>query len=456
MAPLTKLPDELIVAIFADVAYEDIFSLSKTCRHLRRIALPTLFHTITVTWATTERKNRILRNHSVGLLFRTIVQDSSLAALVKVVNLRVKDPSVYRLFEKPTDSYITPSEEALILKAVEIMAGQNKVYSKGIIFQDQPHLSAALLLQQCTGLQSLSIHALFLSDGILSHMIRMALMDPEPSKCLPWMKNMRSFTVEDGWGTPYLKQLPAVLRVEYHDATLLTTLQLLRTALRPGEVHLILSHTPNLAVLELDFLRPSSAQTLDLEILGLALYLTEEKLVRFTLRHEVFADEAVDVETLADVYEGTLCSLRTFYALTHLNISLGCLHGQTSAQEAPALADVLPPNLQQLTINDDLWGFDALNWKDCEIMEALKAFLTGERRAGGAANGDTDIKGVAWESGGEVGWKVATPELKEFVLDSRLRGWVYYDYLEDSEIREELRRKCKEEGLKCTFLFDES
>ncbi|KAF2492771.1 hypothetical protein BU16DRAFT_564086 [Lophium mytilinum] len=85
MASFNENSDELILAIVADVALEDIVSLSKTCRHLREIALPAFFYTVALTWATTQSRDRILPYPEAGLILRTVVRDSSLAALAKVM-----------------------------------------------------------------------------------------------------------------------------------------------------------------------------------------------------------------------------------------------------------------------------------------------------------------------------------------------------------------------------------
>jgi hypothetical protein len=129
-------------------------------------------------------------------------------------------------------------------------------------------------------------------------------------------------------------------------------------------------------------------------------------LADLTIRYSIFADEALDVESLSYVLHSSLGTLAAFSSLTGLHISLAVLFGQVSPPNAPPLASVLPPHLQRLTFFDDIWDYNAYyQWIDgIEIMALLRVFLEGA-------------------PGEEPCWKEATPELKVFVLDMSNNGW---------------------------------
>ncbi|KAM5383478.1 hypothetical protein ACJZ2D_002171 [Fusarium nematophilum] len=116
--------------------------------------------------------------------------------------------------------------------------------------------------------------------------------------------------------------------------------------------------------------------------------------------------------------------LRGMNALTDLDISFPLLYGQIHPKDAQPLAEVLPPSLKRLTINDDLWHYDAFyEWQGEPPMALLRTFLDG-------------------------GWRTATPELTEFELDKMGNGWIWYDD-DGQQPLGQLEDICKRRGLKC-------
>lgn len=141
--------------------------------------------------------------------------------------------------------------------------------------------------------------------------------------------------------------------------------------------------------------------------------------------------------------------------LPALNISLGVLFGQSRIDSIPSLVAVLPPHLQHLTINDDLWGFDAFKWTGPGVLAVLRTFLDGGRRLDGEWNKECwQGEDVPWESGATSNWEFATPELQEFVLDIRenVSGYPYWELAATKEV---VRQACDSQGLRCSILQGE-
>jgi hypothetical protein len=234
----------------------------------------------------------------------------------------------------------------------------------------------------------------------------------------------------------------------------LTVLQLRRSPALPSTLDLLLVATPGLITLEYDCLLPSSQTPFCLRTLRQGLNHIRATLMYLSIRCEVFADEAIEVEALGTVFVNKLGALHDFPALITIETSLAILYGQVQEVNVPLLANLLPPNLQHLTINDDLWGFYAFVWEGLEVMEVLKAFLAGQRKTEAYWDETRERWEVTWVDDGEAGWKKATPYLKEFVLDMHRRGWSFYDFWDDPTQRISLQKACNEQGIKCAILYN--
>lgn len=199
----------------------------------------------------------------------------------------------------------------------------------------------------------------------------------------------------------------------------------------------------------------SSQPTLDCTTLARALTQVRSTLQTLVIRHDIHADEALDVESTSVVLGGSLGSLKNYFYLHTLNISLGVLLGEAhSDTEWSRLGDVLPPNLMHLTINDDLWGFSPFPTTGYETMSPLRAFLTGERKVLGEWNDALDEEESTWEKVAEPDWVFATPHLTGFTLDMRLKAYMLEFYLISGEQMESLKKETRRHGLECTVLFD--
>jgi hypothetical protein len=234
----------------------------------------------------------------------------------------------------------------------------------------------------------------------------------------------------------------------------LTTLQLRRSPALPNTLDILLSATPSLTALEYDCLLPSSQTPFCLSTLRQALNRVRGTLKNLSIRYEVFADDATEVESIGTILVNNLGSLCDFPALITLETSLAILYGQVREVNVPFLLDLLPPNLQHLTINDDLWGFYAFVWEGLEVMEVLRKFLTGQRKKEAYWDEARERWEVTWAHDGQAGWREKTPHLKEFVLDMRRRGWSFYDFWDNPTQRISLQQACDEQGIRCLILYD--
>jgi hypothetical protein len=208
-------------------------------------------------------------------------------------------------------------------------------------------------------------------------------------------------------------------------AASLTTLQLESTAAPAGAVEFLLRQTPNLQSLVYDCKLASSCSPLDLRALRRGLSHVRDTLARLVVRFDIFADEALDPESLVSVTSGSLGPLRDMAALEDLEVCLGVLFGQAEPEEAPPLAHVLPPGLKRLVVNDDLWNYSSwYRWEGEPFGAVLMTFFAGACR-------------------------IATPALGEFVLDVREYGYMGYEYWAAEGNIEKLQQLLEGQGIRC-------
>jgi hypothetical protein len=220
----------------------------------------------------------------------------------------------------------------------------------------------------------------------------------------------------------------------------------------PRTLGLLIQSSPSLTKLAYYCSLPSAETPLNCILLREKLHPLRHSLKHLTLRCEVFDDNSDDFQSMNSILKGSLDSLREFEALTTLNICLAILYGQTHKVNVPLLANLMPPHLQHLTINDDLWGFDAFIWEGVDITEVLREFLTGESKNKAEWNDAEERWDVTWKRDGEPGWKKSTPELKEFVLDMRCRQYEFYDFWDEPTHRDALKRDVEAQGIRCSIL----
>lgn len=179
--------------------------------------------------------------------------------------------------------------------------------------------------------------------------------------------------------------------------------------------------------------------------------------MRPTLAHLIVRFDGYDNDMIEDNLNGctgSLGSLSNFTALVTLEVSIALLFGQTrlSTSQKPSLAEILPPRLRQLTINDDRWDHSVLLHTEGPLtMAVFKDFFAGERLTDDWTE-DTELEDTKWVKFGDPPWRTATPEFQEFVLDTRIQGRASYGYWYEKGPKEDLQSMCAGEGIKCSVL----
>ena len=241
----------------------------------------------------------------------------------------------------------------------------------------------------------------------------------------------------------------------------LTTLSLLRASASAIAFETLLKQTPNLRAFELEFFQDTEVFPLDLSRLKSALDLVQKTLTHITIRFEVFPGEDEDARDYVTVVYARLGSFREYQALKHMELSLHILFGSEDSMNGVfyPLSAVLPPNLQSLTITDDLLMFADFQqyFEDMEAMAIFRRYLTGEKLLDRWQGNDwrTQDQRFDWVPGAIEGeWRIATPQLKRFVYDLRKRGYLSMDYWNNGKIRNQFRRMCKEQGIEGEVLWE--
>jgi hypothetical protein len=258
------------------------------------------------------------------------------------------------------------------------------------------------------------------------------------------------------WDKEAMRQHTMSLREAF--VTKITTLRLKQSFALPTTLGILLQHTPALTTLEYHLVLASTKTPLDCALLRNTLHPFRSTLKDLSIRCNAFANEAVEVEQLGTIRRA-LGPLRDFEALTTFNVSFAVLYGQARIGEYLPLADMLPPNLQNFTINDDFWGFDAFHWSGQQFEQDLRVYLTDISMKVDLPDSADATYDIEWhDSGKEPGWKTGTPHLKGVVCDwQRRRIFLQDDHFWDDHGADRLMRlgqDVRQQGLQCTILTD--
>ncbi|KAJ4292054.1 hypothetical protein N0V90_009953 [Kalmusia sp. IMI 367209] len=489
MTSFEDLPIELKEAIILETPFRDLNNLSKTCKSIRAITLPAMFRNIDFTWDST-----VPDGPAITALLRCILENPNHGKFIKELALRSVN---YRGFDAPgfngdillpahTHRISTPDWEMF-----EKALGGCPCEEKGDC--DDPttregNLNAgiAVLISYCTRVESLHMDIeLLIHNYRLPAMLRSTLYRTlGPWGKQSWFEKLTHLTIS--YTTPgqefrYAANLPVPIEtflkffylpaiktldltffpnVSFTDgiqkdtlrhtiwpfpqapmAFYLTTLQLRRSPALPSTLGLLLATTLSLARLDYDCLIPASQAPLCLETLRQALNRVRRTLKHLTIRYEVFPDDdnETSVANLPRVCVNSLGSLHEFNALETLETSLIILYGQVQEINDHPLVDLLPSSLRRLVMNDDIWAVQSPIWANFTAMEALRRFLTGQRKDNEWYDETTDRRQATWVTDMGPGWKRATPHFAEFTLD--MRRSVFNEPVVD------LEQACKEQGI---------
>lgn len=233
----------------------------------------------------------------------------------------------------------------------------------------------------------------------------------------------------------------------------LTVLRFWQCAIPPRQLDDLLRYTPNLRVLEYEARMPLSTAPLDCTVLRQALQHVQSSLTDLVVRYDLFDDQAEETDTIRRVIKGNLGSLREFSRLKSLLVPLEVLLGQTSIIQEQPLAEILPASLRHLTFCDGSGYATFLHWEGRHVMSNFKTFLAGEISIDEKWNERDEKYNCTWIKNSKPGWRDATPQLREFVLEANNCGRLFYRFDWNMEEIKELEKTCKEQGIKFAYFI---
>ena len=267
-------------------------------------------------------------------------------------------------------------------------------------------------------------------------------------------------------------QLPTPWPLDEHPlAEKLTTLRLVRSNVNWQTIDSLLKQTPNLHTFDYDCFQHPWSVAYSLDKLAQALRHIRSMLTHLVVRYQILQeDDESPPQDNFGVVSGSLGPLKDFTALKSLTVSLHVLFGYEDSQEDrfPTLGEYLPPHVQYLTVTDDLYMYSDFQQyvEDWDAMKIFRTYLSGEKVADDWFpdagwnprdnwDGGKKFSEAIWVTDREPEWRVATPELKEFVYDLRKEGHRSIGFWNVKGSREELKRVCEAQGIKCRVLWTE-
>ncbi|KAK8065616.1 hypothetical protein PG997_012363 [Apiospora hydei] len=314
------------------------------------------------------------------------------------------------------------------------------------------------------------------------------------------MRDRASSSKEWGWSTPQWKQAGEGENFDLA-ASRLRTLHIRLQYAPEAALETILAAIPSLHTLHIELNKPSTTTPIDCPAIQRALRHVEPTLEDLKLTADLFGDEACDVQNLGRVVGGRIGGgdggLSTgFPALKSLHTSLPLLFGQEASGRyvlspgdtdwwsddedgdevkgiksvddpyhdmmliaAAELAGLLPRGLEVLTINDDLWFYDALPaWSGGKrTLGMLMAFATGSPISPRVTQGlslprlHTSVEVDAGVAAG-CPWRTATPRLRALNVSFRDENtWCWADEPGTTQVAH-LQWGCARQGLECRAL----
>ncbi|KAF4946726.1 hypothetical protein FGADI_10930 [Fusarium gaditjirri] len=158
-------------------------------------------------------------------------------------------------------------------------------------------------------------------------------------------------------------------------ATFLTTLHLDHCSSNAHNITAMLAQTPNLRNLFYACYLPAFECDFDVDELRRGLGHVRNSLSKLTLNLTVMERGLIDFSDHEwPLTHGRIDDLREFPSLIDLEIPLTFLHGHTAPEDWQPLADLLPPNLISLTIQDELMD-EYPTFKDLYTKTAIRDMM---------------------------------------------------------------------------------
>lgn len=399
MASLMACPNELLLSIISYLSQADLCTVCRVHRHLRLLTEPYLYAYIYITWKRSPP-------YPLTLLLRSILRRPQLATYVRTVSLTGK--SIFgRLVPK---LQVSESEMA---EAMVFVADHTRVpYCEtwlDELWDGTTDAYIAILLSLPLRLTSLVMeHDFFKESRLIGLVLRSTLLDQTADyglrldfQCLQtvsverytdFKQDIRFRNTADILPLFYL---PSVRHISASidspagsftwpapDPPSPSSLRsLILTSTREPFLRPLLSVTNQLQTLDWRWwYDPNSRDPAHTDVMDLTEFTTALSHVRNTLTELIVVAECniADIE-YPMVYirgRGSLSTLKDFDKLTKFTVPFTVLMGfVATGAAAKQLEDALPPNLEILTLTDDLGLNDQYLWEDHQLVSVLQQWL---------------------------------------------------------------------------------
>ena len=521
MASILALPNELLDEVLASLDRSDLINVSISCRLLHEVTKATLYRSVVFEWTWdwtvgADSEQDFTQPPNFVAFCRLLILKPEYAKLVKSLDFSAPQCWSYSDDSDETPMLFVPAKQ-LKIGATDKLLFQNSIKKQPILNADiwitrlgfgEPSAVELLIVALCTRLESLSVSTeLLMEHNWLRSLTFQRLSAVSEAGNVPWLNKLRHLSIMSPTaklasqrsykhlvefhaslfhllGLETLELSAFVERSkhkvpdsgplsQYPEATALTTLRLLHSAVTSRALQLFLGQTINLQVFEytydMDQRTLSKSPNFSLSALNKALFQLRTTLRDLTVRYEIHANEG-DYYVGNSNLTGSLGPLCDFLALTSLHTSLAVLMGKEGLAplRVPDLASFLPRHLCKLTVTDDLWSFREFSgrFEDVEAMKIFRKYLSGERIKNdwpGELEYDVDVDNwdygfrygkISWEDFDEPGRR-ATLELQEFTYDIRNRYFCSDDYWTSPRARDEFQQLCKAQGITGVVLCPE-
>ncbi len=450
MATFANLPVEMVQSTLFHTRRKDLLTLLYVCKSLRRLTLPLLYQEIRWTSDTSSG-----RNPPILLLLRSILERPKLASYVEHIEFQgSKPPSVWTNEDHPD---LTADELKL---AIDVIC-TSQLPSEKLWIQELENGNAdafvALLLLQLSNLQSFARGFDFQRDSkFVGTMLKHTLFSSPPAAVLSSFRVLQrieysadmditvhdvpSFTVDFDQIVPlfYLPSIQSINMVmpdpdvftwpSARPCTSTLTMLVLRFShVKEEALEQLLSVTPSLRTLRYDFdcdVEPPNDKSchFDGAKLSCALEHVKATIEDLAISVHFYSIVAIEVENGSEYWgiRGNLDSLRHFQILQSLEVPLIVLLGWSSSSKV-RLADVLPQQIRQLCIKDDMADFCNYEWTVRAGLDRIHDYLED--------------------------WRSHAPNLECVTLTLRASGVRWGE-----KPQRELRTMCERAGVACDII----
>ena len=398
MARLTDLPVE-IVDLVLQSCRNLLTALMRVCKSIHKIAEPLLYSEILMRW-----DDCVQPSSSINLLLRTVLKRPQLALLIKHVRLRNSAKAVL----KPANNQLAEDTigDAWLVMCVDKFPSPD-IWEQQMRSRSVP-VVVAFLLSRLHRLETLELGAKFQSI-FLGLMFGHALACSDPSSsistfrhltqveltneaCSPKAGTLMTDQIISIFRLPSIKSMSFLALDEYGSShmapynSVLRSLNLHHSQIREDTLERLLAATPNLTSLKCGFWcdpEPMDGRSSFLNCAALGRALRHARSIEYlAISVKFFTSSAMEVDW-GGAYEkgehwgikGSIGSLKELTHLKSLEIPIVVLLGWVATTSAPQFADVLPGQLRQLLLRNDLNFFYKYEWNQQACLDNLTNYL---------------------------------------------------------------------------------